>query len=648
MGMKLMKKSEIIFVVFLISFFSIAFSNDAFADAPVLSGSVPEHDSYIGGGDVTFYVNVSGADLNTGTVKMFIKSEDAPGWDEYPMGCVLLEDVDWRCSNVISFDIVGSDTIELFYFTAADNLGVAGELGNSSASINFTADLNPPVISFESQSSKDYVSDMETILIFVTDATSGVNSTSVEISFDSETWEQMTDYEDGVTFYSEIDTTTYDNNESISIYVRCADMIGNDFSDSIIIYVDNEIPTIEIIEPENGENVIGIIHLEINSTDVYSGVSSATFSIGDSTNNSMDCVKGDNNYVCDEYFDTSEVSDGMQTVTITVTDDAGNSNADSLQIDIDNTAPYVSITSPEGNSHARAAFNVTAVVSNNISAVSGVSLRIAGSVYDETTNMICDDSRDCYFGLSTSSLSDGAYTLTATANFVSLPDLTHSIDLIIDNTIPDFTIDQPPETVVDAIIYPKVIIIDDYGVDSSSVRYNISTFSKTMLCAKFISGKKYVCSDNFDTTRLIDNYYDIIFYAEDLAGNSGTATKRILTDNTADEGPSPDEVTTTTTGAEDSTTTTTITTTTTTIQGQTTTTQSSETSGEKSLPIKVIEKITTPVLVLFGNVQKSFETSDSGTLKAFGTSMIIFLLVIAVMKTSGVKNLLFGKKGEDE
>jgi len=646
MGVKLMK-NKIVFIIFLISFFSIAFSGAVLADAPILYDSVPEHGTYVGGGDMIFYVNVSGADLDTDTVKMFIKSEDALGWDEYSMSCISTGDNDWNCNNIVSFDIVGSDTVELFYFTAADNLGVAGELGNSSNYMNFTADLNSPVVSFESHSDQGYVNGVETISVSIIDATSGVNTISVEMSFDNEIWEQMTDSEDGNIFEYTIDTTTYDNNDSISFYVKYSDIIGNNASDSINVYVDNEIPTIEIIEPEDDEDVIGIIHLEVNSTDIYSGIISATFDIGDSAGNVMDCVRVNSNYVCDEYFDTSDVSDGAQNVIITVTDGAGNSISDSVQINVDNTDPYMSITNPEGNDYVRSNVNITASIFNNIYTISEVSLRVAGSSYDETDSMTCDSNWNCHFDLATSSIVDGAYTLTATADVVGSTDLTHSVDITIDNTIPDFTIDRPAETVVDAIIYPKVIVIDDYGVDGSSVTYNISTFSKTMLCSEYVAGKKYVCSDNFDTTQLVDNYYDIIFYAEDLSGNSGTSTKRILTDNTANEGPSADEVTTTTTtDAEDSTTITTITTTTTTIQGQTTTTRSSETSGEKSLPTKVIEKITTPVLVLFGNVQKSFEMSDSGTFKAFGVSMILFLLVIAVLKTSGVKNLLFGKKGE--
>jgi len=632
MGMK----SKFFITVCLISFSAIVFSSTSAFAVPVLYGSVPSNNSYVVGGDMLFIINVSDADLDDSSTKLTIKSEDAGSWDEHSLVCESINATDWKCSKTISFDIVGSDTVELFYFTAENTTGHEGQLGNSSYPLMFTSDLNSPVVAFRSVSNGTYVKGSQLISVSVSDSASGVNSSSVMYSFDEVVWNSMQQSAESGLFEYTFDTTSYANDDNITIYARASDVIGNSASAGVFVYIDNEIPTIEIIEPSGGAEITGIMHLEINSTDEYSGIDSAMFNVEGGDQISMDCAEVDNVYVCDEYFDTSSVNDGLRTVTINVYDAAGNSNSDAVDITLDNTDPYLSITNPEGNDYVRVDINITASVFNNVYTISGVDLRVAGSLYDETNSMTCDSSWNCHFDLETSSLTDGAYTLTSTADVIGATDLTHTVDITIDNTIPDFTIDKPSETVVDAIIYPKVIVIDDYGVDGSSVTYNISNFSKAMLCSEYIAGKKYVCSDNFDTTQLSDDYYDIIFYAEDLAGNSGTATRTILTDNFENEGPSPDEMTTTTT-----------------LESQTTTTQSSgssESSGgtteTKTLPGKVIEKITTHVMVLFGNVQKSFETGDTGTLKAFGISMIIFLLVIAVLRTSGIRNLLFGSKGE--
>ncbi len=193
---------------------------------------------------------------------------------------------------------------------------------------------------------------------------------------------------------------------------------------------------------------------------------------------------------------------------------------------------------------------------------------------------------------------------------------------------------------VNGTIYPKVVIIDENGVDKNSVRFNISMYSYSMLCTEYVQGKKYTCTGNFDTTKLTDDYYDLIFYGKDIAGNWNAEKKYLLVDNDELSGPDPaDFVTTTTTTVYP-------TATTTTLQNSGDNTDDTngntgnQNTGNTQTATQVIERITTPVLVLFGNIQKGFGEIDSWTLKAFGISMVVFLFIIAVVKIVGSRKSL--------
>ena len=115
-----------VFLIFLLVI-SIALAEDT--TPPEFSDPYPEDDSYVLGGDRTFSINITEDNLDTSTVKLYIKSIDSTEWDTYSLTCV--DNGIWYCSATVSLDIVGSDTIEQFYFEANDTYDNYASYGNA-------------------------------------------------------------------------------------------------------------------------------------------------------------------------------------------------------------------------------------------------------------------------------------------------------------------------------------------------------------------------------------------------------------------------------------------------------------------------------------------------------------------------------------
>jgi len=360
----------------------------------------------------------------------------------------------------------------------------------------------------------------------------------------------------------------------------------------------------------------------------------------------MDCTKQDSRYTCNEYFDTKLVSDGQRTITFHASDSAGNSNNASRGIVVDNKEISASITRPASGAYVSGEIYINVTVTNAGDKVTDVQMTITGPTgidYSVEKDMTCSADYKCYTTWDTSELTDGSYALTVNATNIGDKLVNDSISVTLDNTAPELQIDSPTTNTVNGTIYPKVIVTDGYGVDSSTVRFNISSYSETMNCARHVQGKKYVCGGNFDTTKLDDDYYNLLFYGKDLAGNLNSATKRLLVDNTEGVGPSPNETTNETTNQTTTTTAAGATTSTTTAGAETTTT----TRIIPTIISPILAPIITPIVLTLGSINKSMqEFFKPWPVKAFAISMIIFLIVLAIFRNAQI--IRFFKGGEIE
>ena len=610
---------------------------------PLLYAPIPQNNSYVPGGNRDFYVGVRASDFDAAKVALYIKSIEASQWDKYTMACTPINATDWNCTTMVSLNIVGSDTKETYYFEANDTSANTGTLGNRSYPLVFTVDINKPVFEFVNPPNNTWVAGVEALVFKVTDASSGVDNTSVAYSTDNSSWTPMATL-DNLNYNASWSTLAIANNQSLLLYAKASDRIGNTGYAWINVTVDNEYPTVHILKPSAGQKLSGVAKFEINATDAYSKIKTNAVSMSIGTyQRLMNCVAITGGYACDVYFDTTLLSDGVYTVSSNVSDYADNSVAPSVQVTTYNKETYVSISAPSPGSYARGSVIVNASVANPTDKITGVQLRVTGptgSGYSSTNAMSCTPTFTlCQLAVDTTQLSDGQYTLFANATNTAGKMINGSLTVTMDNTLPLLAIDSPASVAVTGTIYPKVVVTDENGVAEGSVSFSLSSYSHIMTCSIHVAGKKYVCGGNFDTRVITDEYYKLMFYASDLAGNTNTASMTLLVDNVFGVGPSPDELTTTTTAPA--------------AAGTTTTTQAQQgqpaTSTTAPAPASVwqswVENADNPVSVLVWNAQNAFDTTfNTWPLKAFAISMIVFLVILAVFRTSQVRRLFEKKK----
>ncbi|MBI2542791.1 MAG: Ig-like domain-containing protein [Candidatus Aenigmarchaeota archaeon] len=510
--------------IYLVIFSSIGLA------APLLHDPSPINNTFIAGGTKTFSINITESSLNSSSPVLYIISLNAyqqgESWDTNALTCVNATN-EWNCSKALSFAIAGTDTIELFYFEAKDTSGATGSSGTSSNPYRLTLDRNPGSISFASPTNGSYVSGNKTIAVDATDASSGIDNNTAQYSFDNSSWTIFKTIS-ASRFEDTWNTTTLSNNQTVTIYAKASDKVGNTAYGQINVTVDNEIPGLKILSP-SPLVYTGSVQLQVTANDSYSGIGSVRYVAG-SLSGSLGCTGGNYNATCSAIMDSSQLSDGNYTVTFTVTDMAGNSKNDSVIIKTDNTKPGISILSPTTNSHIRGSVLVNASLSNAKNIVNYVELSLVGTSFK--ANMTCDSNiSKCDYTLNTSSVSDGTYTLRATGVNQAGFDVTSNIGVTIDNIKPVLSISLPGASAAKGTFKVEYSVVDGFSVNDNTARFKFGNTEKTASCGVHISGKNMVCSADFDSTSMEDGEHTLEVFGDDKAGNTGSSSKKIKIDN---------------------------------------------------------------------------------------------------------------------
>src|SRR4030042_3250207 len=262
-GNKISLKMEIntMRILLIFSLFLILLPTVATA-APLLYGPLPVNNSFFSGGEIDFQINLTESDLNASSVTLHLLSLDAylqnESWENHILGCTNYTPSNWNCSKKLTFPLVGSDTIELFYFDASDNSGNKGTNGtaNETHSLRFVLDRKVPIITFLNPTNGTWVSGTEMIELDVVDHASGINQSTVNYSFDRVQWFSTAK----TTYYNASwSTVSIPNNQSVTIYAKASDKVNNTNETSINVTVDNEIPSLKILLPLQNQNLTSTV-----------------------------------------------------------------------------------------------------------------------------------------------------------------------------------------------------------------------------------------------------------------------------------------------------------------------------------------------------------------------------------------------------
>jgi hypothetical protein len=464
-------------------------------NAPVLSIDSPSHDSIVFGSSVMIIASATDDGVYVPTVQYRI---DKGAWMTLS-GSEILGWTDSWDSTTVSY---GVHTI---HFRAYDSIGHL-----VSNSITVTVDNDSPQVLIVTPLINEYIQGTYTFKVSASDPggltnvyitingidyTAGYNSDSGfwEVDIDTQTISDgiygiTATAEDGISGHEQT-SATYDFN------------------------IDNNAPTLSITYPVFGETVFGdLFTIDVSSTDV--GVFVPTVQYRIDKGSWMDLL-GSEVLGWTASWDTSTVSNGAHTLIIRAYDGIGHIVTETLDITVDNDLPLVQIATPLLEEYVQGIYLFRISATDDVQ-VTNVHITFNGIDYTTEYN-----SASGYWevAIDTSTLTDGTFTITATAEdgIPGHTQTTAAFDFNVDNHAPSLSITNP----IPGAYVMGDIIFDVVGSDTfiDSVEYNVD-------------GTGWISIDTaWDSDDHSDGTHTITFRATDYAGHVTEETITVVVDN---------------------------------------------------------------------------------------------------------------------
>ena len=298
---------------------------------------------------------------------------------------------------------------------------VIDNAGNTAqGSVSFTVDLTLPTITISSPAN-NYNSKLSSVTVVWTGADVGTGVQGYQYRIDSGAWSTIS------SSLSQAFDALEDGSHTVN--VRIWDNANNMATASVTFKVDTVNPTIAIDSPSN-DDIFNVSSVTVGWTgeDATSGIAGYQYKLdgGAWSSSSMSTS---------HLF--GSLTDGTHTVYVKVTDNAGNSETDSVTFVVDTVAPSLSITAPSAD-HLTNLTSVTVSWSGSdlTSDVQGYRYSIDGGAWSS----ISSDTSHTFTGLG-----DGNRTVRVqifdNANLVTL----RSITFMVDTVPPVLEITSPSE-----------------------------------------------------------------------------------------------------------------------------------------------------------------------------------------------------------
>jgi hypothetical protein len=206
--------------------------------------------------------------------------------------------------------------------------------GNTATdSVIVTVDTTAPSVEISAPVADASVASSTVTAEFSADDGAGSGVATIEVSLDGGAWVAA----DSATAHTFTGLAAGDH----TVAVRATDEAGNTGSDSVAfsVVLDDVDPTVSITSPEDGSE------MDSSSVTVAWAASDGNGSGIETTELQLD--EGAWQTVTGTSYALSSLSEGLHTVSVRVTDGAGNTASDSVTFTVDTVDPTLSITSPE-------------------------------------------------------------------------------------------------------------------------------------------------------------------------------------------------------------------------------------------------------------------------------------------------------------
>ncbi len=388
--------------------------------------------------------------------------------------------------------VKGSNNITIVAYDKAGN--------HASAQVTIIVDLTPPTIAIISPANNSYVRQMVAINVSGFD----IHFSHMDLRVDSQL----------VASFNSSGKNTYRWNTSTEQYgvhritLVGYDSVGNNANVSIMVTVDNTLPTAIILSPANATYAHGNITITFIAQDL--SLKNASITIGNTYEFN---VTGMNSLP----FNTTLLGDGSYMVKLEVYGLAGNKAEASITIAIDNTVPEAQITNPSNSTFVRGSVGID--VSYSDTNFKEADLSIGGAI---VARAISAHVISPFYTWDTTTVTDGMHIIALTVSDYAGNTRTVEIRVFVDNTPPTVSILSPANN---TYVHGDITITftaQDTALENASITIG----------ATHVYNVTGMTTSNLDTTLFGDGLYTVKLMAYDLAGNSAETLITLTIDNT--------------------------------------------------------------------------------------------------------------------
>ena len=385
--------------------------------------------------------------------------------------------------------------------------------------VTFTVDLTDPTASIVSPVTGEFAMG---VYVFRVAAVDSLGIEEVKLTFSGITTldEAMATYNPASGMWEFlIDTTTLDDAEAM-VSAMATDMSGrmSEMVGPVDFTIDNNAPIVAFDSPTEGEILTEGQHTVSVSAidsffDVEYGMVKISFNGGSWM--VMDELDGDFTYE----WNTTLLSDGEHNLMVMAEDKAGHVAIASINVIVDNHAPALAIVSPTDGQFVTGSITFQVASSD----ARGVNSVLLSWIEDSSVFATVNTATNYYeYGLDTTTLVDGTYTLTAISTDGSGLITEATVEFHVDNTEPELEFEGP---------LSGSILLGEVTVTATATDTFIDTLQFSVDGVGWVDMEDG--SGTFDSNAFADGDHTITVRAIDGSGKAVSAESLVTIDNNA-------------------------------------------------------------------------------------------------------------------